>query len=78
LLCGDAISNFKTVQSLGNTDLIVDKYEELLEPAKKAGKSHQIKAGLAFGFSQGSLFIVFAVMFWGAGWLLDIYTVDGK
>jgi hypothetical protein len=27
LLCGDAISNFKTVQSLGNTDLIVDKYE---------------------------------------------------
>jgi ATP-binding cassette subfamily B (MDR/TAP) protein 1 len=35
LLCGDAISNFKTVQSLGNVELVVKKYEELLEPAYK-------------------------------------------
>ena len=27
LLLGDAIGNFKTVQSFGHEDLIVDKYE---------------------------------------------------
>ena len=27
LLCGDAIVNYKTVQSFGNEDLIVEKYE---------------------------------------------------
>ena len=32
LLAGDAISNFKTVQSFANEDLLVAKYRELLEP----------------------------------------------
>jgi len=32
LLAGDAIANFKTVQSFANEDLLVAKYHELLEP----------------------------------------------
>lgn len=32
LLAGDAISNFKTVQSFANEDMLVAKYKELLEP----------------------------------------------
>lgn len=31
LLCGDAIMNYKTVQSLGYENLVVQKYEELLD-----------------------------------------------
>lgn len=51
LLCGDAIANYKTVQSLGNTELIVKKYEDLLAPAKKKAFRAQMKVGFAFGFS---------------------------
>ena len=32
LLCGDAIINYKTVQSFGNEKLVVKKYKEYLEP----------------------------------------------
>jgi len=35
LLCGDAIVNYKTVQSLGNIDKMVEKYVSYLEPAHK-------------------------------------------
>lgn len=70
LICGDSITNFKTVQSLGNTEMIVDKYVELMKPARAKAFSHQIKSGMAFGLSQGTLFIVFGVMFWGAGFLI--------
>jgi len=35
LLCGDAIVNYKTVQSFGHVDLIVKKYTDLLEPSHK-------------------------------------------
>lgn len=55
LLIGDAINNFKTVQSFGYENLIVMKYVELLEPIYDAMKKKHIKAGIAFGFSQFSL-----------------------
>ena len=35
LLCGDAIVNYKTVQSFGYVDRIVKKYVDLLEPSHK-------------------------------------------
>ena len=70
LLCGDAISNFKTVQSLGNTELIVKKYEELLKPSHKKAIDQQLKIGIAFGLSQGAQYVVFAVMFYFGGKLI--------
>ena len=79
LLCGDAIANFKTVQSLGNTELIVKKYEELLEPTKKIQISYQIKTGIAFGLSQCAMYLVFAAMFWLAGLLIqEIEDIDPR
>lgn len=51
LLIGDAINNFKTVQSFGHENLLVKKYISLLEPIYSANKTKQIKAGIAFGFS---------------------------
>lgn len=70
LLCGDAITNFKTIQSLGNTELIVKKYEELLLPSQKTAIKYQIKTGLSFGLSQFAQYLVFAAMFWFGGKLI--------
>jgi len=52
LLCGDAIINFKTIQSFGHNDLVVKKYEELLAPVKRSTRNTHIKTGLAFGMAQ--------------------------
>ena len=32
LLCGDSIVNYRTVQSFGNTQLVVKKFESFLSP----------------------------------------------
>lgn len=51
LLCGDAIINYKTVQSFGNEKLVVKKYREYLEPLYEKTCIGHLKAGLAFGIS---------------------------
>lgn len=37
IMLGDAINNFKTVQSFGHEELIVGYYKDLLEPARAEG-----------------------------------------
>ena len=71
LLIGDAINNFKTVQSFGNEDLIVEKYISFVRPIYEAGKSKHIKSGLAFGFSQFVIYAVFGLLFYGGGWVIE-------
>jgi len=51
LLVGDAIQNFKTVQSFGYEHLIVEKYNSFIRPIFLAGRAKHIKSGIAFGFS---------------------------
>ena len=51
LLCGDAINNYKTVQSFGHEDLIVNQYEEALAPSHNFTIKTHLKAGIAFGFT---------------------------
>lgn len=51
LLCGDSIVNYKTVQSFGNTELIIKKYESYLKPSHDKARAAHIKIGLAFGIS---------------------------
>jgi ABC-type transport system involved in Fe-S cluster assembly fused permease/ATPase subunit len=52
LLCGDCIVNYKTVQSFGNEEQLVNLYRDLLMPVHKAAMSKGIKSGAAFGCSQ--------------------------
>jgi ABC-type transport system involved in Fe-S cluster assembly fused permease/ATPase subunit len=52
LLCGDAIINYKTVQSFGYEDKIVELYRHHLQPGFILSKKAQIKGGFFFGFSQ--------------------------
>ena len=38
ILCGDAVANFKTVQSFGQEHLVVDLYRDLLGETPKKGR----------------------------------------
>jgi len=82
LLIGDAINNFKTVQSFGHERLIVEKYVTFLRPIYKANRKKHILSGIAFGFSQFAEQLCFAMLFYFAGWLIDrdctIYTPEGS
>ena len=71
LLIGDSINNFKTVQSFGNEELIVEKYRSYILPIYKAGRIKHIKSGIAFGFSQFVVFMVFALLFFAGGWVIE-------
>ena len=52
LLAGDAILNYRTVASLAEEDLILQKYSEMLEGPMQiaARKAHLM--GFIYGFSQ--------------------------
>jgi len=76
LLCGDAIINYKTVQSFGHEDMLVKKYEELLAPIHKKAMWRGVTSGLAFGYSQFSQYVVFAVMFWAGGAIIKNSEID--
>jgi ATP-binding cassette subfamily B (MDR/TAP) protein 1 len=75
LLAGDAIVNFKTVQSFGHEDKIAAKYNELLRPVYETALMGNVKTGFAFGMSQFFMFSSIALMFWGGGYFLS--TVEG-
>jgi ATP-binding cassette subfamily B (MDR/TAP) protein 1 len=70
LLCGDAITNYKTVQSFGNEELVVKKYKELMMPVFALTKKAHLKTGFAFGLSQFSQYLVFAAMFYCGGLII--------
>jgi len=63
LLCGDAIINFKTVQSFGHEDLLVQKYTEWVDPVRKIAICGNIKTGFAFALSQVGNFVIQFMMF---------------
>jgi len=73
LLAGDAIGNFKTVQSFANEDMIVARYNLLMGPVNAATFVTNIKIGFGFGLSQFTQFACFAAMFWAGGLLLETY-----
>lgn len=70
LLCGDCIVNYKTVQSFGNEETIIKKYEEHLMTTHKNITAKGMKSGAAFGCSQLSQYIVFGVMFFFGGLII--------
>ena len=51
LLCGDSIVNYRTVQSFGNTDLVVKKYKDFLLTGYTKAKRTHIAVGCAYGFA---------------------------
>ena len=76
LMCGDAISNFRTIQSFGNEEILVQSYKALLAPTFQKSKTQNFTAAMAFGFSQFSQLGGMGLMFWLGGLILDNAKVD--
>ena len=64
LLLSDSISNYKTVSSFANENLIVNSLEKLLEKPAKTGMCKAHFAGIIFGYSSFTQNVVFAIAFW--------------
>jgi ATP-binding cassette subfamily B (MDR/TAP) protein 1 len=73
LLANDAISNFKTVQSFANEDMIFARYKMLMDPVNAVTVSQNIKIGSGFGLAQFCMFATMAGMFWSAGTIMETY-----
>ena len=71
LYCSDCICNFKTVQSFGYQDIMVEQYNKLLIPAFTLTRSQHCKTGVAFGLSQMTTFFVMGAMLYGGGWVIE-------
>ena len=52
LLMGDAINNFKTVQSFGHEDLVVKTFENLIRPGYENSVRACMKSAVALGLSN--------------------------
>jgi len=71
LLVGDAIINYKTVQSFGYPEMISKKYIDWIAPAQKASCKKQALTGVAFGISQIGQYVTIAIMFYVAGEIIE-------
>jgi len=71
LLIGDAINNFKTVQSFGHEELVVKQFINLVMPIAEKSKKEALKASFAFGFSQFIVYCIFAALFYFGGKIIE-------
>lgn len=42
LLAGDAMTNYKTIQSMGNNEVVIKMYEDLMQPVYSSTKRSHI------------------------------------
>ena len=71
LLLGDAILNYKTVQSFGYENLLVDKYEEFMKPGAEEIATGDLMIGFGFGCTQLVTFLMNAGLFYVASLVLE-------
>lgn len=76
LLIGDAINNFKTVQSFAHEELIVARYREFVKSVYTNGIGKHIKSGISYGFSQFIVFMIFGLLFYIGGWIVEASCGD--
>lgn len=69
LLLGDAIMNFRTVQSFGYEEKIVQQYLDMMKPIDDSNFWQEIQKSFFIGFSQFLNFITNALLFLIAGWI---------
>ena len=78
-IINETISNIRTVSSFGNQDYIQDMYKRQIAEPLRICSRNGIKAGLAFGFSQINIFLLYAVIFYSGACLVrdgKIFMVD--
>ncbi|CAK4269282.1 unnamed protein product [Aphanomyces euteiches] len=70
-LATEAITNARTVTAFGLQDHILARYEALLEKPLRAGTKQGQLSGLLNGFSNFSMFAVYALVYWYGAHLMN-------
>ena len=65
------MTNYKTIQSFGNNEQIIKKYEDLMRPVYKSTTTAHIQTGLSFGVANFGQYLVFGTMFYIGGIIVD-------
>jgi len=78
LLCGDTITNYKTVQSFGHDKQFVKKYKSLIEPIANSNVRGHLIAGFVFGFSQFITYLIFSILFYAGGVIIENSQKEGN
>ena len=71
LLLGDAIMNFRTVQSFGYEEKIVQQYLDMMKPIDDSNYWQEIQKSFFIGFVQFLNFITNALLFLIASWIFS-------
>ncbi|KAG4038305.1 ABC transporter B family member 2 [Phytophthora cactorum] len=74
----EALSNIRTVVSLGLENSICGKFSALLEEPLASGRREAQINGLALGFSSFILFATYSLVFWYGGKLVDDREINFK
>ncbi|GAB9476359.1 Multidrug resistance protein abc superfamily [Globisporangium polare] len=74
----EALSNIRTVVSLGLEGSISNKFSVLLEKPLKSGRREAQLNGFAVGFASFILFATYALVFWYGGVLVDRRDITFK
>ncbi|ETI48243.1 hypothetical protein F443_07711, partial [Phytophthora nicotianae P1569] len=74
----EALSNIRTVVSLGLENSICGKFSALLEEPLASGRREAQLNGLALGFSSFILFATYSLVFWYGGKLVDDREINFK
>lgn len=67
LLLADAITHYRSILSFGSEDLIVKEYMDNCSKTYASNKTKSHMHGLAYGFSQAIIIVIFGVLFFIGG-----------
>ena len=71
-LAVEAITNIRTVAGLQCESKYVEIYIQLLSEPHKANMKNCYLRGILFGFTQGLQYIMWAILMWYGGYLVEI------
>ena len=78
VLCGDAIANYKTVQSFGHEDRLVKLYEDLLKNEQSKVARQELCFAVTHGWTQSNTYLVLGALFFFGGLLVHVTKDDGE
>lgn len=73
-MAGDCITNYRTLASFGNEDVILEEYASYLEQEKKKGVKKAYLVGFVYGFSQFMTNCSFGILFMLGSLFTYIYS----
>ena len=70
-LASESFAGIRTVSSFGVQNVIAERYSAILELPMELSRHKSNIAGIAFGFSNAIIFIIYAISFYFGAWLVN-------